>query len=63
MHIQIDKTSSQVILIGAKGLYQARLNWSSALELGSQLQAAAIEIEPPPPAGRTSCPKDGRWAR
>jgi len=43
-------------LTGAGGNYQARLNWSSALELGSQLQAAAIEVEPPAPIGKTYRP-------
>jgi hypothetical protein len=61
MHVAIDPLRREVILIAANGHYQARLNWSSALELGSQLQAAAIEVEPPPPPGKRYEPKVGRW--
>jgi hypothetical protein len=56
MRVEINPFTRQVILTGADGAYEARLSWSSALELGSQLQAAACAVEPPPPPGRVYCP-------
>ena len=60
MQVEINLFTRQVILIGADGAYQAYLNWSSALELGSQLQAAACAVELPPPPGRVYCPATER---
>jgi hypothetical protein len=52
MRVETDPLRGEVILIGANGSYEARLTWVSALNLGSMLQAAAIEVEPPPPPGK-----------
>ena len=51
LNIHVDPERNQVILHSDRG-YTAVLNWTAALELGSQLQHAAIQVEPPAPAGK-----------
>jgi hypothetical protein len=61
MVVTVDLDRHEVILIGADGCYEARLSWAAALNLGSLLQQKAMEAEPPAPAGKSYCPKIGRW--
>ena len=46
--------------LDGNGYYEIDLRWHEALNLGSWLQHAAHEIEPPAPAGRTYEPVAGR---
>ena len=50
MHVEIDHAQGHVVLRGER--FEVRLEWANALNLGSILQHAAAEIEPPPPPGR-----------
>lgn len=61
IRVTVDSETHEVLLIGADGRYEARLTWASAANLGSLLNAASREAEPPARPGKTYQPTVGRW--
>lgn len=60
--VRTNLETKRVVLSGVdgSGWYELELSWSQALNLGSLLQQASHEIEPPAPTGRTYEPVAGR---